>query len=78
MTQKFDRRLTVDLYVRADAPVVERRQSVIDRLKRLEGQDRIDGFRVHPWPRAISLGLADEIDGDGIRDVVRSFETWAD
>jgi hypothetical protein len=77
MTQESDRQLTVDLYVRADAPVVERRRSVIDRLKRLEGQDRIEEFRVHSWPRAISLDLADEIEGDGIRDVVRSFETWA-
>jgi hypothetical protein len=72
-----DTQLTVDLYVRADAPVVDRRNAVIGRLERLERQDRIAGFRLSHWPSAISLDLVRERDDDGIHEVVRSFETWA-
>lgn len=78
MTQEPDQQLSVDLYVRADAPIVGRRDAVIDRLKRLERTDRIVEFRIHPWPHAISLTLVKEIEAGGIKEVVRSFETWAD
>jgi len=77
MTREFDQQLTIGLYVRADTPIVERRDAVIDRLKQLDRQDRIAGFRIHPWPRAISLDLMNEIEEDEIHEVVRSFETWA-
>ncbi|MFB6079998.1 MAG: HTH domain-containing protein [Haloferacaceae archaeon] len=74
-----DTDLTVDLYVRADAPCPERRTTVIERLKRLERTNRIAGFTVHPWPRAVSLDLAAELDDDdGILGVFRSLETGAD
>lgn len=72
-----DQPLTVDLYVRADAPVPERRDEVVDRLQYLSTHDRIADFEVIPWPRAVSLGLADRIADDGIPGTVRSFERWA-
>jgi hypothetical protein len=72
-----DQPLTVDLYVRADAPVPERRDEVIDRLQYLSTHDRIAGFDVASWPRAVSLGLADRIADDGVPRTVRSFERWA-
>jgi len=78
MTQEFDEQLTVDLYVRAAAHIVERRDEVIGKLKRLEQRDRLTEFRIHPWPRAISLDLVKEIEGEEIHEVVRSFERWAD
>ncbi|MFB6160532.1 MAG: HTH domain-containing protein [Haloferacaceae archaeon] len=68
---------TADLYVRADAPVVERRNAVIERLQRLDREDRIAGFRVHAWPRAMSLDLDREAEADGTLDAVRAFESWA-
>lgn len=77
MIQEFDQQLTIALYVRADAPTVERRDAVIDRLKRLERQNRIAEFRIHPCPRAISLGLVKQLEGEGIHELVRSVQTWA-
>lgn len=70
--------LTVDLYVRADTPLPERRSTVIDRLRRLERTDRIAGFTVHPWPRAVSLDLVTEIDDESVLGVFRSLESGAD
>lgn len=70
--------LTVDFYVRADAPIREQRDAVIEQLTDLEGKGHITGFSVHPWPRAVSLDLVAEIDDDGILGEFESFETWAD
>lgn len=73
-----DRQPAVDLYVRADAPVTERRDAIVDRLRRLERTSRISRFTIHPWPKAVSLGLLERIDGGEILDLVRSFERWAE
>lgn len=75
---ELDQQLTVHLYVRGDSPSVKQRDDVIERLKRLERQDRITEFRIHPWPRAISLDLVTESEGEEIHEVVRTFERWAD
>lgn len=70
--------LTVELYVRGDAPIPERRARVIERLDRLERMNRIDGYRVRTWPNAVSLDLTDDGDADSIPGTVRAFEEWAD
>lgn len=80
MTPVTDSRRTVHLYVRADAPLVEHRAAVIDRLEQLDADDRIASYRVHPWPRAISLDLLDlldRLDGEDVAGLVREFEAWA-
>ncbi|WP_152041141.1 HTH domain-containing protein [Salinigranum salinum] len=73
-----DKHLGVDLYVRADAPIVDRRTVVIERLERLERRERIDEYSVQLWPRAISLDLMRRVDESPIVDAVREFETWAE
>jgi hypothetical protein len=73
----FNQQLTVDLYIRADAPSPKRRDTIIERLEQLEQHNQISEFTIHPWPSAMSLDLVKHIDGEGILDVVHSFETWA-
>jgi DNA-binding Lrp family transcriptional regulator len=71
----LDKRLSVDLYVRADAPIVDRRTVVIERLRRLERRERIDEYSVQLWPRAVSLDLMKKVDNSQVADAVRAFET---
>jgi DNA-binding Lrp family transcriptional regulator len=73
-----DKHLGVDLYVRADAPIVDRRAVVVERLERLERRERIDEYSVQLWPRAISLDLVERVDESRVVDAVRAFETWAE
>jgi hypothetical protein len=68
---------TVDLYVRADAPVAARRESVVERLERLDRTDRIAGYSIHQWPRAVNLDLGATTDDSGILEAARAFEHWA-
>jgi hypothetical protein len=77
VAQESEHRLSIDLYVRGDVPRVHRREAVIDQLKRLDRENRIVEFRIHPWPRAITLTLGTEMEAAGIPAVVRSFSTWA-
>lgn len=72
-----DNHLGVDLYIRADAPIVDRRTAVIERLERLERQERIDEYSVRLWPRAVSLDLMRKADESRAVDAVREFERWA-
>jgi len=70
--------LTVRLYVRADAPIVERRNALISRLERLDQQNRIDDAHVHFWPRAVSLDLLEASEDSALPELVRSVEAWAE
>jgi len=72
-----DTQYTVTLYVRADAPIAERRSAVIERLRQFERQGRIAGFEIQPWPRAVSLDLFDTIGQRGLRNDLQRFESWA-
>jgi hypothetical protein len=72
-----DTQLTVDLYVRADAPAAQRRRKIVERLERAERRGGIVDFAVHCWPRAISLDRTVDVDEGGVEETVRTFETWA-
>lgn len=73
-----DQQLAVDLYVRAEGPITERRDTVIERLEQVDRRNQISEFRIHPWPRAMSLSLVKKMDDDEIAGLFQSADEWAD
>lgn len=73
-----DQQLAIDLYVRAEGPIAERRDTVIERLEQFDRRNQISEFSIHPWPRAMSLTLVKKMDDNEIAGVFQSSEEWAD
>lgn len=71
--------LRVVLWLRSLAPhgTNETQTAVIDRLRRIEADDRIADLDVGVWGRSMGLSQPIGRDPSGVREAVAEFERWA-
>ncbi|MCT9095765.1 HTH domain-containing protein [Haloarchaeobius sp. HME9146] len=64
--------LTIDVYLRAYAPVAAPQETVLDAVRELRDMDIVDSYDVHTWPKAVRADRSTETSRQ-----YESFRDWA-
>jgi len=72
-----DHRLDVDLYVRADTPTPDHRETVTETFDRLAADGHITDWTVHLWPRAVPLDPLGDRETSWVPSLYHAFRAWA-
>lgn len=73
LTDTADRR--IELHVRADVPAPGRHTDVVETLRDLDANGRIDGYDVSTWPERATLSPGHP--GVDVVDAYERFQSWA-
>ncbi|WP_423750709.1 HTH domain-containing protein [Salinirarus marinus] len=73
LTETADRR--IELHVRADDPAPGHHSDVVETLRELDADGRIDGFDVSTWPERATL--SPDRPGVDVVDAYEHFQSWA-